>query len=129
MKTLYVVCGLVWRDDQLLLARRAADTHLAGFWEFPGGKCEPGESDAQALTRELREEVGLEVAVGELFHETAFTYPERQVHLHFYTCGWQAGEARPLDAVAEVRWVHPSQLVDYNFPPANDALLAKLAAL
>lgn len=128
MKTLDVVCGLVWRDDHLLISRRAAKTHLAGFWEFPGGKLESGESAEQALMRELREEVGVEVGVEDLFHETDFTYPERQVKLRFYTCRWQAGEPRALVGVAEVRWVRRDQLDDFTFPPANAALLDKLAA-
>ncbi len=128
MKTLNVVCALVWHDAQLLISRRAADTHLGGFWEFPGGKVEKGESVVEALKRELREEVGIEVDVGALFHEIAFTYPERQVNLRFFTCFWQAGVPRALAGVTEVRWIQLDQLSGFTFPPANAELLAKLAA-
>jgi mutator protein MutT len=122
-----VSAGLIFRDGQLLITQRHAAAHLGGLWEFPGGKREPGESFEQCLARELREELGVEVSVGELFETVTHTYPEKTVHLQFHFCRIAQGEPQPLGCAA-LRWVSPSELDDYAFPAADAGLLEKLRA-
>lgn len=120
-----VGAGLVFHAGALLLARRPAGGHLGGLWEFPGGKREPGEGWEDCVVRELREELGIEVAVGELFDRVLHDYPERAVELRFFLCRLLAGEPRALgcDAFA---WVHPSELARYPMPPADRPVLERL---
>src|SRR5438132_14172490 len=92
-----VAAGLVFRDGQLLITQRPRDDHLGDLWEFPGGKREPGETLEQCLRRELREELGIEIAVGELLDFVTHEYPEKTVHLKFYRCAWRRHEPRALD--------------------------------
>ena len=122
-----VSAALLFRDGRLLVAQRPAGSHLAGLWEFPGGKREPGESWEECLRRELREELGIEVAVGALFEEVVHAYPGKQVHLRFFRARVVAGEPRPIGCAA-VAWISRAELGRYEFPPADAGLLARLAA-
>src|SRR5947209_16154187 len=83
-----VAAGLVFRDGKLLITQRRADAHLGGLWEFPGGKREQDETFEECLRRELREELGVEVIVGELFESVTHAYPEKTVQLKFFRCQW-----------------------------------------
>src|SRR5688572_6595740 len=103
-KIIEVSAGLVFRSGQLLITQRHATAHLGGLWEFPGGKREPGESFEQCLVRELREELGIEVSVGELFETITHAYPERTVLLKFFRCQLSQGEPQAIDCAA-VKWV------------------------
>lgn len=125
MTAIDVVAAVVERDGALLITRRLAGTHLAGQWEFPGGKVEPGERDDEALRRELLEELGVQAEVGELVLATAHRYPERHVTLRFYACAIR-GEAHPALG-QEVRWVPRGELAELEFPAADAALIALLA--
>jgi mutator protein MutT len=120
-----VAIALVRRDGRLLIGRRPGDTHLAGLWEFPGGKVEDGETPAQCLVRELREEVGIEITVEFPYETLEFVYPERHVLIYPFECRLIAGVPQPIGC-AELRWVTPAELADYEFPPANATLLAAL---
>src|SRR5438874_9112699 len=122
-----VAAGLVFRNGRLLITRRRSQDHLGGLWEFPGGKREPDETFEDCLRRELKEELGIEVEVCELFDSLAYDYPEKSVGLRFYRCLWREREPRALgcDAIA---WVTALQLGDYSFPPADRQLLRKLRA-
>ncbi len=120
-----VSAGLIFRAGKLLITQRYAGAHLGGLWEFPGGKREPGESLEQCLIRELREELGVEVVVGQRFEEVMHAYPEKTVHLQFFSCRLVAGEPQPLGCAA-VEWVSQSELNDYAFPAADATLLQKL---
>jgi mutator protein MutT len=116
---------------RVLIARRRDDAVLGGYWEFPGGKLEAGETAAQCLQREFAEEVGLAVTVGAPLPgaEIVHTYPHGTVHLQPFHCTRQAGadhEPRNLE-VAEHRWVRPAELRQYAFPPANGNLIARLS--
>src|SRR5271167_3013436 len=89
-----VSAALIFRDGKLLITQRHAGAHLGGLWEFPGGKREPGEPLEECLRRELREELGIEVAVGNLLESLSHEYSDRIVHLRFYCCAWSRNEPR-----------------------------------
>lgn len=110
-----------------LITRRLAGSHLAGLWEFPGGKREPGETIEGCLRRELSEELGADFTVGEKIETITWRYPERSVVLHFYRCRLERGRIEPREQQAHV-WVEPARLGDYDFPPADRALVERLRA-
>lgn len=120
-----VAAALVFNNGRLLITRRRANDHLGGLWEFPGGKREPGETFQECLRRELREELGAEVEVGELVEAMTHAYPGKTVHLKFYRCTLRSSdpEAIGCDALA---WVSAGDLDAYSFPPADERLLEKL---
>jgi mutator protein MutT len=120
-----VVAAVIEQDGKLLLTRRLEGTHLAGLWEFPGGKSEQGEGHIECLERELREELGVEATVGEEILSTAHTYADRRVTLHFRACTI-AGTPRPLIG-QEIRWVQREDLRTLEFPAADAALIDALA--
>jgi mutator protein MutT len=117
-----VAAALVFREGRLLITQRYADAHLGGLWEFPGGKREPEETFEACLARELREELGIEVVVGELIESLTHAYPDKTVHLRFFRCQWLAHEPRPLGCSA-LEWVSAGELKDYAFPAADARLL------
>ena len=125
MPIIDVAAGLVFRASKLLITQRYADAHLGGLWEFPGGKREPNETFEACLQRELREELGISVAVGELVESLTHAYPEKTVHLKFYRCRWKEHEPQPLGCSA-FKWVTAGELKDYAFPAADARLLEKL---
>jgi mutator protein MutT len=124
--TIIVLAAVVERDGRFLVTRRLADTHLSGCWEFPGGKCEPGEPHEACLRREMREELGVETTVGDEILVTEHAYPERTVRLHFRACAID-GEPQPLLG-QQMRWVTREELHTLQFPPADEDLVAKLTS-
>ncbi|MBK8000567.1 MAG: (deoxy)nucleoside triphosphate pyrophosphohydrolase [Verrucomicrobia bacterium] len=125
-KIIEVSAGLVFRGNKLLITERPANGHLGGFWEFPGGKREPGESFEQALHRELMEELGIEVEIRRLIESITHRYPEKTVHLQFFQCLWLRHEPQPLGCPA-FAWIQRGQLGHYQFPAADAQLLERLA--
>ena len=123
-----VAAAVIIRDDRVLLTRRAEGQHLAGLWEFPGGKLEDGESPEEALVRECQEECGIEVEVVEILDVTHHRYPDKDVLLLFYRCKLRTGEVRHLQ-VADHAWVAPEELDDYPLPPADEGVVARIQAL
>jgi mutator protein MutT len=123
-----VAAGLVFRSGKLLITQRYPDTHLGGLWEFPGGKRHAEETFEACLQRELREELAIEVAVGELIESIEHKYPEKTVLLKFFRCEWLSGEPKPLGC-HDLRWVACEELSKYEFPPADDRLLKRLPAI
>jgi 8-oxo-dGTP diphosphatase len=123
------VVAAVIRDSagRVLISQRPEGRHMGGLWEFPGGKVDPGEAPADALTRELREELGLGIAVGAPITFAVHDEPGLRILLLFYG-------ARIIDGVATanegqpVRWVAPAELPRYPMPPADGELVARLAA-
>ena len=120
-----VSAGLVFNNGKLLITQRRPKDHLAGLWEFPGGKREPGESGEQCLERELMEELGIQVRVGKLIETIIHHYPEISVRLEFFQCQLIHGEPLPIGCQA-LEWVTASQLGDYTFPDADKKLLVRL---
>lgn len=119
-----VTAAVIERDDRYLVTRRPGGVHLAGLWEFPGGKCNPGETFQACLTREIREELGAELAIGDEMYSVSHIYPERTVQLHFFRCALM-GEPRALLG-QEMRWVPRGELHTLEFPAADAELIDRL---
>ena len=124
MTTIVVAAAVIERDGAFLVTRRQPGAHLAGYWEFPGGKCEPGESLPDCLARELREELGLQCSIGEEIFATTHAYPERCVALHFLRCEVSQEPAPQLGQ--EMRWLPRAELETLEFPPADAELIRLL---
>jgi 8-oxo-dGTP diphosphatase len=122
-----VVAAVIEEDDCFLVTRRQSGVHLAGMWEFPGGKIHPEESHSAALERELREELGVDADVGALMYETTHTYPDVTVALYFYRCRL-LGDPRPLLG-QEMRWVRREELRTLGLPPADKELIDRLSGI
>ena len=121
-----VVAAVIEHQDRFLLTRRQEGVHLAGHWEFPGGKVGNGETHAAALRREILEELDTDVVVHELVFETRHTYPERDVALYFYRCDL-LGLPKPMLG-QQMAWVPRNELPSLLFPPADDELIRMLMA-
>jgi 8-oxo-dGTP diphosphatase len=119
-----VAAAVIERAGALLLTRRLQGVHLEGFWEFPGGKREPGETLAECLVREIREELGVEARVGGEIFATTHTYPEHRVELHFLTCDLEGEPAPQLGQ--DMRWVPRHELGGLEFPQADAELIQLL---
>jgi 8-oxo-dGTP diphosphatase len=121
-----VVAALI-RDEKgrYLITQRRKDSHLAGLWEFPGGKREAGESLEEALQRELTEELSARFTVGERVETVRWEYPERTIVIHFYRCRLESGTIEPREEQA-MAWVAPERLSDFDFPPADRDLITRL---
>ena len=117
MNAIVVTAAVIERDGRFLITRRQAGVHLEGLWEFPGGKCEAGESIASCLMRELREELAVDVRVGEELCTTTHEYADRSVELHFLKCDL-LGEPRP-QVGQTMSWVARNELASFAFPPAD----------
>ena len=120
-----VTAAVIERDGAFLVTRRPSGVHLEGYWEFPGGKIEPGESLAKALAREIAEELDTPIAVGRELFTVTHTYPDRIVELHFLACELK-GEPRAVLG-QEMRWIAREQLGTLRFPPADEELIRMLA--
>lgn len=127
MKIIEVAAGLVFRDGKLLITQRPAGGHLAGLWEFPGGKREPDESFEQALHRELMEELGIEIELRDRIQSITHRYPEKTVQLQFFRCAWKRHEPQALGC-ADFRWVSREELAGHEFPAADARLIEMLTA-
>lgn len=128
--TLVVACALVDEDNRVLIARRPEGRHMAGLWEFPGGKVDPGELPEQALIRELAEELGIDVTQSCLAPLTFASHGYEDFHLlmPLYVCRQWNGEIEAKEG-QELAWVRPNRLADYDMPPADEPLRATLRDL
>jgi mutator protein MutT len=120
-----IALALVWRDGCVLITRRPEGVHLGGMWEFPGGKCFPGETPEACAEREALEEVGVACRARDRYPVIEHPYPDRCVRLHPVACDYVGGPPRALQ-VAEWAWARPEDLHRYLFPPANERLLRSL---
>jgi mutator protein MutT len=123
---LAIALALVWRDGRLLVTRRPEGVHLAGFWEFPGGKLRPGETARACAEREVAEETEVVARAESERAPILWDYADRSLLLLPVNCVWVAGEGARRE-VAGLRWVLPEELGALEFPPANGALVAELA--
>lgn len=125
-----VAAAVLIEGGRVLITQRKKGTHLAGAWEFPGGKVEPAEDPRDALVRELREEIGIEAVVGDPVEVTFHKYPEKSVLLLFFAVTRREGSAEPqaID-VAAVKWAAAEALDEALFPPADVPILTKVRAL
>jgi mutator protein MutT len=121
---LVVVAAVIEEDGSFLLSRRLKGTHLEGLWEFPGGKCEPGETRETALARELMEELGVGATIGAEIFTVEHAYTERTVRLHFHRCQIH-GRPAPL-LKQELRWAAREELAGLPFPAADADLIRLL---
>jgi len=126
MTSIVVTAAVIERGGRLLVTRRLKGTHLEGFWEFPGGKCDAGESLDACLRRELREELAVDATVGPEILTTSHEYPGRRVELHFFTCELLGDPVPQLNQ--EMQWVPREALASLKLPPADDELVALLAS-
>ena len=125
--TLAVVAAVIEENDRFLLTRRQEGVHLAGMWEFPGGKIDPHETHDAALRREIREELNADVQVHELVFHVTHPYPDRTIALYFYRCTL---EGTPVPLLGqEMRWVSRAELASLGFPPADEELIRLLTAV
>jgi mutator protein MutT len=120
-----VTAAVVERDGEYLVTRRPAGAHLEGCWEFPGGKCEPDETLDECLRREMLEELGVNVLVGEEVLTTCHEYADRTVELHFFACELKGVPQPALGQ--EMRWVRRDDLQSLGFPPADAEMIERLA--
>ena len=115
---LIVSAAVVERDGRVMVCQRLPEAHNGLKWEFPGGKLEPGETPEQALARELREELSIEVAVGRIVDAVLHRYPDREVLVLFYRCSVVSGEPAPVDCNA-IAWAKPEALPGFDFAGAD----------
>ena len=125
-----VTAAVMIEGGRVLISQRKPGQHLAGAWEFPGGKVDADEDPRAALARELHEELGIQASVGEIVEVTYHRYPEKAVLLLFFeaTRAPSSPEPRALE-VAAVRWASADELEDASFPPADVPVLAKVRRL
>lgn len=121
-----VVAALIETGGKVLITQRRPQAFMPLKWEFPGGKVEPGESDAQALRREILEELGVAITVGNEFMGLVYRYPDFDVDFHVYRCEIPASEAPRRIAVQDFRWVELAELAGFEFPPADQPTIQKL---
>ena len=128
-----VVAAILWKEDRVLIARRhgtGVKPGIDGRWEFPGGKVEPGETHEAALEREIAEELGVRISIADArpVATTEFDYDHARIRLVAYRAVLVSGAIRPLDH-AELRWVTPDQLGDYDLLPADRPIAARLCEI
>ena len=120
-----VVAALIWNENKFLICQRPAHKARGLLWEFVGGKIESGETDAEALIRECREELDIDVSVGETFLEVTHKYPDITVHLTVFNAKIKEGVPKLLEHAA-LKWITPDEIKFYNFCPADDKILKKI---
>jgi len=123
-RRIVVTAAVIRRGESYLVTRRLSGTHLAGYWEFPGGKCDDDEALDTCLAREIAEELDCSVRVGVELHSVSHEYADRIVELHFFECDLLA-EPRPVLG-QEMRWVPRQDLGSLEFPPADADLIELL---
>lgn len=119
-----VVAALIYKEQEVLIARRSTgDQNVLGKWEFPGGKVEPGETEIEAIEREIKEEFEINIKAKRYLVNNVCKYPTKEVNLILYMCEFISGEIKLHDHF-EYKWVKPKNLLDYDLAPA-DIPLAK----
>ena len=125
MERINAAIAIVVREGKVLVCQRKDDDDLGGYWEFPGGKCEDGETLVECLSRELREEIGITATSPQPLAPVDHTYAHGRVRLHAFICQHESGEPQLLECQA-ARWIDPRERVNYPFPPANEGLIVEV---
>lgn len=120
-----VAVAVIRHEGRLLISQRMPGDSFGGFWEFPGGKLDQGETMEVCLAREIREELGVEIRVGSKQMVISHRYPGRLIRLHCFECHLVQGEPQALEC-ASWKWVDPEELERFTFPPASSPLIRKL---
>ena len=120
-----VAAALIWQGDRFMICQRPANKKRGLLWEFVGGKLEAGESVADALQRECKEEIDVELSVGELFMEVVHEYPDITVHLSLMCAEIIGGEPKLLEH-NDIKWIRPEEIDNYDFCPADVEILEKI---
>ncbi len=123
-----MVAAVLVRDGRILVTRRHAHAERGGQWELPGGKVEPGESEPEALAREIREELGCAISVGALVARTRHRYPDLEVELAFYACALAPGAEPRLLGAGAMEWAEARRLGEYEFCEADRPVLPEIAS-
>lgn len=121
-----VVAALIREGDRFMICQRPANKARGLLWEFVGGKVEPGETKAQALIRECREELAITVDVGSAFTEVTHVYPDLTIHLTLFNAAIASGTPQMLEH-NDIRWITPAEIGDYEFCPADEVILQRIA--
>ena len=121
-----VVAALIWDGDRFMICQRPAHKARGLLWEFAGGKIEPGETKQQALVRECREELGVTVAVGDVFMDVVHEYPDITVHLTLFNSSIASGVPQKLEH-NDIRWITAKEIPEYDFCPADVEILARIS--
>ena len=120
-----VVAALIWQGDKFMICQRPAYKARGLFWEFVGGKVEPGETREQALIRECKEELDILLSVGDVFTEVIHEYPDITVHLTLFNATIAEGEPQKLEH-NDIQWITPNEISNYKFCPADGEILARI---
>ena len=120
-----VVAALVWDRNKFMICQRPAHKARALFWEFVGGKVEPGETKEQALIRECQEELAVTLSVGSVFMDVVHEYPDITVHLTLFNATISKGIPQKLEH-NDIQWIAPAEIPQYDFCPADVEILAKI---
>lgn len=123
-----VVAALIWDKDKFMICQRPAHKARGLLWEFVGGKVEKGETGPQALVRECREELDVEISVGDIFMQKVHEYPDIKIRLTLYNAEIAAGIPKLIEH-NDIKWIAPAQIDSYNFCPADEEILKKLKGL
>ena len=120
-----VVAALIWDNNKFMICQRPADKARALLWEFVGGKVEPGETKAQTLIRECREELAITLSVGDVFMDVIHKYPDITVHLTLFNATIAEGVPKKLEH-NDIRWITPEEIPNYEFCPADEEILRRI---
>ena len=120
-----VVAAIIKEKDQILIAQRHSKDPLAGKWEFPGGKLEPGETPEECLVREIREELQVELEIASFYDDNIYRYNDNAIHLLFYWAEILGGEVTPI-VHDDVKWTTIKELTNFDFAPADIPIVKRL---
>ena len=125
MQITEVVAALIWREERFLICRRPAHKARGLLWEFVGGKVEPGETKQDALIRECREELAVELHVGDMFMDVTHVYPDITVHLTLFHAVIAEGEPQMIEH-CDLQWITPAETENFEFCPADVEILERI---